>query len=70
MAVPMFNEGQGWSKDERFFIRKAMGWALRELATCQPEWVLRFVQKYQSEMAGLTYREATRKLPPEFQEQL
>lgn len=56
-------EGSDWSKEERFFIRKAIGWALRELAPKQPKLVYNFVQQYKDVMSGLTFREATRKLP-------
>jgi 3-methyladenine DNA glycosylase AlkD len=63
IAAPMFQEGSGWSKEERFFIRKAIGWALRELAPKQPKLVYNFVQQYKDVMSGLTFREATRKLP-------
>lgn len=70
LVVPQFIEGDKWSKDERFFIRKAIGWALRELAPRQPRLVFDFVKKYESKMSGLTYREATRKLPPELKQQL
>ena len=44
LAVPMFDEGRTWTKDERFFIRKAIGWALRELAPSQPALVQGFCQ--------------------------
>lgn len=70
IAAPMLNEGKDWSKEERFFIRKAIGWTLRELAPRQPGWVVNFVQHYRLDMAGLTYREATRKLPAEYRQQL
>ncbi|MBZ0309269.1 MAG: DNA alkylation repair protein, partial [Anaerolineae bacterium] len=46
IVVPMFQEGKHWSKEERFFIRKAIGWALRELAPKRPEIVYNFVQQY------------------------
>lgn len=70
LVVPMFVEGENWSKEERFFIRKAIGWALRELAPANPERVFRFVQQHKAQMSGLSYREATRKLPPEYQARL
>ena len=70
IVVPMFDEGSGWTKDERFFIRKAIGWALRELATRQPDFVLAFVQQHRDQMSGLSFHEATRKLPAELKAQL
>lgn len=41
-----------------FFIRKAIGWALREYAKTNPEWVLAYVKAHENVMSGLTYREA------------
>lgn len=70
ITVPMLNEGKSWTKEERFFIRKAIGWALRELASKQPELVLDYVRQHQQEMSGLTFREATRKLPDELRAKL
>ncbi len=70
LAVPMFDEGEGWSKEERFFIRKAIGWALRELSKAQPEWVADFAETHRTEMAGLSYREATRNLPDDLKARL
>lgn len=67
ITVPMFVEGKTWSKDERFFIRKAIGWALRELSEKQPQWVHDFAVQYRDQMSGLTFKEATRKLPAEYQ---
>lgn len=56
LAVPLLGE-----KD--FFIRKAIGWVLRERVKKVPLDTFGFVQKYRSRMSGLSYREATRKLP-------
>lgn len=47
--------------DEReFFIRKAIGWALRQYARVDPESVARFVTDHRTELSGLSYREATK----------
>jgi 3-methyladenine DNA glycosylase AlkD len=70
LAVPMFDEGEDWTKDERFFIRKAIGWALREISKVQPEWVVTFVRQHRAAMSGLTFREGTRNLPDEYAQQL
>lgn len=45
-----------------FFIRKAIGWALRQQADVDPGPIIAFVQAERAQMAGLTWREATRKL--------
>lgn len=47
-----------------FFIRKAMGWALRDLARTQPETVATFVQAHRHQLSALTVREATKHLAP------
>ncbi len=46
-----------------FFIRKAIGWALREFGKTDPAWVIAYVESHKDEMSGLTYREATKHLP-------
>ena len=50
--------------DKDFFIRKAIGWALRDYGYHDPGWVLAFVDSH--ELAPLSRREATRRLsaPP------
>ena len=46
--------------DRDFFIRKAIGWALREYAKTEPEWVLAFVGAH--ELSPLSRREALKRL--------
>jgi 3-methyladenine DNA glycosylase AlkD len=41
-----------------FFIRKAIGWILREYSKKHPAWVKSFVEK--NSLSGLSYREATK----------
>ena len=48
--------------DTEFFIRKAIGWALRDYARTDPEWVRDFVDAHRADMAGLSIREATKHL--------
>lgn len=45
-----------------FFINKAIGWALREYAKTNPEWVIEFVTIYRDQMSKLSWREATKHL--------
>ncbi len=52
--------GPGGRQD--FFIRKAIGWALRDAARPQPDWVGAFVREHESRMSGLTVREALKHL--------
>lgn len=50
--------------DEReFFIRKAIGWALRDYARWNPDFVRAFVADHGARLSGLTVREACRRLP-------
>ncbi len=41
-----------------FFIRKGIGWALREYAKTDEAWVVRFVGEHEGELSGLSRREA------------
>jgi 3-methyladenine DNA glycosylase AlkD len=50
--------------DRDSFIRKAIGWALRDHARVAPDWVLAFVDGHAAELSGLSRREATRHLTP------
>jgi 3-methyladenine DNA glycosylase AlkD len=45
-----------------FFIRKAVGWALRQHARVDPDWVRRFVDAQDQAMSGLSRREALKHL--------
>jgi 3-methyladenine DNA glycosylase AlkD len=46
------------SAEKEFFIRKAIGWALREYSKTRPEAVRRFLIQHRELFSGLTYREA------------
>jgi len=46
--------------EREFFIRKAIGWALREQARTDPEAVAGFVVEHRDQLSGLSYREATK----------
>ena len=43
---------------KEFFLRKAIGWALRSYEARNPQWVLAFVEAHRSELSGLSIREA------------
>lgn len=44
--------------EKEFFIRKAIGWVLRQYSYTDPDWVLQFVKNYDKELSGLSKREA------------
>ncbi len=48
--------------DRDFFLRKAIGWALRQYARVDPDWVRAFVAEHRDRMAALSVREATKHL--------
>ena len=52
----------GPSGRQDFFIRKGIGWALRDYAKTAPDWVRNFVADHGDQLAGLTVREALRRL--------
>jgi 3-methyladenine DNA glycosylase AlkD len=47
-----------------FFLRKAIGWALRQHAWTDPREVRRYVREHESELSGLSKREALRNVAP------
>lgn len=47
---------------KEFFLRKAIGWALRQLAWTSPEEVLRYVRENEERLSGLTRREALKNI--------
>lgn len=57
-------------EDKEFFIRKAIGWVLRETAKKRPKLVYQFLKRNRARMSGLTLREARRTLPPILQGEL
>lgn len=48
--------------DNDFFIRKAIGWALRQHARTDPDWVRSFVDEREDVLSGLSKREARKHL--------
>ena len=55
-AAPMLAE-------KEFFIRKAIGWVLRETAKKDPAYVAAWTQGHLDRMSGVTFTEAVRRLP-------
>jgi 3-methyladenine DNA glycosylase AlkD len=48
--------------DREFFVRKAIGWALRQYARTDPEWVRAFVRAHEASLSPLSRREAMKHL--------
>ena len=48
--------------DGDFFLRKAIGWALRQHARTDPDWVRAFVAAHGDRISGLSRREALKHL--------
>lgn len=48
--------------DRDFFIRKAIGWALRQYAWTDPEEVARYVRQHEAQLSGLSKREALKNI--------
>jgi 3-methyladenine DNA glycosylase AlkD len=49
--------------EKEFFIRKAIGWVLREISQRNPRWAAEWTERHISEMSGVTFREVVRRLP-------
>lgn len=61
-ADRLFRFCQARAHESEFFIRKAIGWALRDYARTDPVAVAGFVRAHRSELSGLSFREATKHL--------
>ena len=57
-------------EEKEFFIRKAIGWVLRETAKGRPELVARWLAPRLHRASGVTVREAVKPLPAELRDRL
>lgn len=55
---------EGMLEEREFFIRKAIGWVLREVAKQRPELVVEWLLPRAHRASGVTVREAVKYLPP------
>ena len=61
--VPLLTTAVEANLDDRdFFLRKAIGWALRQHARTDPAWVRAFVEVHDDQLSGLSRREALKHL--------
>ncbi len=56
--------------EKEFFIRKAIGWSLREISKADPEMAYNFIMEVKEVASGLTLREGSRLLPDEMRKQV
>jgi 3-methyladenine DNA glycosylase AlkD len=56
--------------EKEFFIRKAIGWVLRETAKRRPELVAQWLGPRVHRASGVTVREAVKPLPADLRDQL
>jgi 3-methyladenine DNA glycosylase AlkD len=56
--------------EKEFFIRKAIGWVLRDVSKKRPDLAFTFLSQHVREVSGLTFREGTKYLPDEQRESL
>ena len=80
LLLPLRRGAGDWRRFERyademlgekeFFIRKAIGWVLREVSKKDPKRVAEFVASRVERISGVTLREAVKYLPEEDRERL
>ena len=58
----LFDYAQQLADEQEFFIRKAIGWALRDYARWSPQAVTEFLVQHRTRLSGLTMREAAKHL--------
>ncbi|MBU6451107.1 MAG: DNA alkylation repair protein [Cyanobacteria bacterium REEB67] len=58
----LFTYIEKMSAEKEFFIRKAIGWALREYSKSEPERVLKYLQKNKDKLSPLSIREGRKHL--------
>lgn len=56
LAVPMLDESE-------FFVRKAIGWILRDVSHRRPEVTAAFVRRHARRLSSVTWREAAKYIP-------
>jgi|SRR5208283_4729628 len=72
--ILLFREGKGdrmlffsfaerMIEEKEFFIRKAIGWTLRDMSKAEPDAVFDFLMKVKDRASGLTLREGSKRLP-------
>ena len=65
-----FSFAEDMLSEKEFFIRKAIGWSLREISKADPEKAFYFLRKVKDRASGLTLREGAKRLPEGMREQV
>lgn len=60
--VRLFDYCRQCAEEKEFFIRKAIGWALRQYARTHPDAVRNFLASHREHLSGLSFREASKHL--------
>jgi 3-methyladenine DNA glycosylase AlkD len=58
-----FGFAEGMLHEKEFFIRKAIGWCVREISKASPDDAFDFLMKIRDKASGLTLREGAKRLP-------
>ena len=61
-STRLFGYALQLAEEKEFFIRKAIGWALRDYARWNPQTVIDFLRANRERLSGLTVREAAKHL--------
>lgn len=56
--------------EKEFFIRKAIGWCVREISKAGPDGAFDFLMQIKNRASGLTLREGAKRLPPRQREMI
>jgi 3-methyladenine DNA glycosylase AlkD len=67
IALPTFEK---LLHEKEFFIRKAIGWTLREISKHYPEITFEFLKEHKAKTSALALREGGRNLPAEYRKAL
>jgi 3-methyladenine DNA glycosylase AlkD len=68
--APFLRRADAMLEEREFFIRKAIGWVLRETARRRPAEVVAWIAPRTHRASGVTMREVVRHLPPDEAERL
>ncbi len=61
---------RGMLREKEFFIRKAIGWVVREISKADPGAARDFLMEIREEASGLTIREGAKRLPARMKEEV